>query len=252
MKRAIPLLLLAGALLGITPSPQPPVRVSVEQPLQDRFDGGEHHLTLDAGFGTGTGFAAQSISTDGGLSIATLADGGVLLWATCDGGGITTEALTVSAPLSLYDDGGVTNLSLTLVTGALSDGGTFVSGVLSDGGSYVANYHLSAFFPGISLAAGTVLIQSRFTAPAIFTWLSTTIVTSGSDAAHTFTMDVYDATTSSVVCVSQTIPCNGSPGGAYGGVCNGRIALYDDVSIRINDSACSVTAPILNVAAEYR
>ncbi len=131
------------------------------------------------------------------------------------------------------------------------DGGAWQPLAISGPNETVAASHLSAFFPGVVLAAGDVIAQSRFTAAATFTRLTTRIVTAGSDGAHTFTVDVFDLTTSAVVCVTGTITCN-TAASSVGVACTGTVAIADDVQIRVNDASCTTTAPQMNIAAEYR
>lgn len=96
-----------------------------------------------------------------------------------------------------------------------------------------------------------MLIQSRFLAAASFTQLTPTILVAGADGAHTFTVDVYDLSTATVVCVSAALSCS-QPAGTFGVACAASVANTDIVQLRINDGSCLTTAPILNVAAEYQ
>lgn len=132
------------------------------------------------------------------------------------------------------------------------DGGAWQPLAISGPNETVAPSHLGGYFGGGVLSNGVVVIQSRFTAPATFTRLSSTIATAGVDGAHNFTIDVFDLTTTTVVCVTGSIPCNSVAGGGFSVACSSSVATADDVQLRVNDGACLTTAPLLNVAAEYR
>lgn len=130
------------------------------------------------------------------------------------------------------------------------DGGAWQAFVTPSQITNSAPGHLSGFFPGALLSNGVVVQESRFTTPATFTRLTGTIMVAGSDGAHTFTIDVFDKTDGGVLCVSSAVTCNTAVS-SFGGACTLGPAALDDVDVRVNDAACLVTAPILNLAAEY-
>ncbi len=102
---------------------------------------------------------------------------------------------------------------------------------------------------GTAKGAATAIVFQRFTTAVELTRLAQQIVVAGTGAAATFTVDVYDQTTSTVLCVSSATACDAAVANASLS-CTTTIAKFDDVLLRINSSACT-TGPGINVSAEY-
>ncbi len=131
------------------------------------------------------------------------------------------------------------------------DGGPWQPFVTQAQITAITSAHLDGYFAGGLLAAGTVVTQTRMSTTATFNRLTTTINTAGSDGAHTFTVDVFDKTDGGVLCVTGAITCN-TAASSVGVACTLAAATADDVQLRVNDANCTVTAPLMNIAAEYR
>ncbi len=141
--------------------------------------------------------------------------------------GLTSEPFEANPPLYLYDDGGTVGISTRHAS------------------------HLSGFFPaGITPAAAIIVAGTRVTEALTTTRLSYVTMVVGTGGG-TYTLDAYNQTTSTVMCVSGTLNCTGAVGGEFGGPCSGTAATADDIVIRVNDGSCA-TGPVLNIALEYR
>lgn len=165
---------------------------------------------------------------------------GILQLEARDEGSFPTAATNTIGEMLYGTDAGVPYVSP-------GDGGVWMPLAIR---TVIPSSHLDGYFPGGVLADATAVTQSRFSTAATFNRLTIAIASAGVDGAHNFTADVFDVTTSTVVCVTGAIACNAT--GVTGVACSASTAPADDVRLRVNDGSCLTTAPTMNIAAEYR
>jgi len=198
------------------------------------------HLELDAGIG--------HFQLIGAFESARAYDFSTDHWYYCDEGD--------------PGDGGYIGYNMFVDTFALSTGfgitdagipgNMDVEGTLTVKGSTLPlQAQLTGFFGTNTLSAATVIQDQVFASTAVPVRVSYRIMAAGSDGAHTFTVDVYDNTSSSVLCVTSAQNCNLAVS-TVTATCSGSIAAADDIRLRVNTGSCTGTAPQLNEAFEYQ
>lgn len=214
--------------------------------------------------------------TDGGTAYADSSNPGVTLGAST---GVSHAARTVIGPQvgggfgycsdhgvwymavapSPPDGGGaqvatdltfdLTGNRVTVDAGAMTansfcpaDGGSCWTGQSSRGVGT-----LSGYYDNQLLGNGKPFVQTR-TPIAItgksLTWMPTK---TGVDALNNFTVDVYDLTTTTVLCVTGNLACNNTAGTAVVVSCSSSAAAGDDIQVRINEGSCG--GPIFGTGA---
>lgn len=114
--------------------------------------------------------------------------------------------------------------------------------------------NISGFFPGQATITPadniTIAVQRMYSGGNVQRLAYASLLAGTMPAAQTFTMDVYDNTTSTVKCTSSAIACNVATIGSID--CgNTSYAEADDLRIRVHCSTCT-TCPMLQINAEYR
>lgn len=121
----------------------------------------------------------------------------------------------------------------------------------SDGSSWLAvakEFLASAYFPaGITPASAITTTIWNTIKPGLLKQINALIVTPGTGAG-TFTVDVYDVSGTTQLCVTGTQACNASAGSSLSVNCSVAMTAGNQFSIRVNDSGCT-TGPALNLNA---
>lgn len=111
--------------------------------------------------------------------------------------------------------------------------------------------HLSGYYDGAIIGANTNIAESRFATIVRGTRLTYTVTNAGADGAHTFDIDVFDATSSTVLCSKTGIACNVAAGPTSTSCTAASNAALDDIRLRVSDANC-VTVGKGNLVWEYR
>lgn len=109
----------------------------------------------------------------------------------------------------------------------------------------------AAYYDGITTAANTVIASAKFsktTQPMKLSWVSTR---AGSDGAHNFSFDVFDATAAAVLCSKTSVLCTSALGTTQLATCTSVAAVVSNtIQLRIDVSACTGTIPLGTITAE--
>jgi len=136
--------------------------------------------------------------------------------------------------------------------GAIETDTTKSRAMFCDGAKYYNPVnHISGYMHGQGLvvpANAWTIANTRMYSAANWQRLSWAVLLLGAGAAQTFTVDVYNNTTSTVLCTSSALACDGSPIGSID-CANVASAEFDDIRLRVNAANCS-TIPTVNVTAE--
>jgi len=113
--------------------------------------------------------------------------------------------------------------------------------------------HISGFTPGgalVATGATTVLGQTRMYAPALWQRITVIPLLAGAGGG-TYTVRVWDNTTSTQICITSPLNCNTTTFHSID-CAQGPTNMFDDVRIEADTSGCdALGSPMLNVTAEY-
>ncbi len=159
--------------------------------------------------------------------VAGLAFGQTILGQMFKLGGSTTALLPTSS---------------TTLTGALifdTDAGVIR---YNDGTAWqtppVEAFFSASLAPGGTGAAATTMLRHRMTRPGRASRLSYTTTAAGTGAGS-FTLELYDVTTTTVLCTRTLGSCTTAGTYSTGSCSNAVWAAFDDIELRVDTSGCT-------------
>jgi hypothetical protein len=116
----------------------------------------------------------------------------------------------------------------------------------------IAPSTMSAYYDGQTIGTGTVVMETRMGLVVTGVSLAFTPTKAGADGAHTFTVEAFNRSSGTQLCVTGNIACNVAAGVVTRVACSTATVLAaDDIDLRVNDVNC-ITVSLGNISWVYR